>query len=94
MSVGADRDRESELSRPTAGQVEIPVDAICVGCGRIRVKRVRLENVDQKPTVDPAALEATDLTPFKRVCHPCEGATWWKPVAVLSGLLDNEGESA
>ncbi|TYL38173.1 hypothetical protein CV102_13295 [Natronococcus pandeyae] len=89
-----DRDLEGELASPAAGQVGIPVDAICVGCGRIRVKRVRLEEVDQEPTADPASLEATELTSFKHVCYPCEGATWWNPVAVLSGLLENEGESA
>ncbi|MFC4437728.1 MULTISPECIES: hypothetical protein [Natrialbaceae] len=87
MSPGTGRE-------PTGFETVGSVDAICVGCGRIRVKRATLEELDQEPTVDPTTLEATDLTSFKHVCHPCEGATWWNPVAVLSGLLENGGESA
>ncbi|MFC4436992.1 MULTISPECIES: hypothetical protein [Natrialbaceae] len=87
------RDLEEELASPATGHIGIPVDAKCVGCGRVRVKRVRLEELDQKPTVEPATLEAAELTSFKHVCYPCEGATWWNPVAVLSGLLENGGES-
>ena len=34
-----DRNLEAELASADAGRVGIPVDAICVGCGRIRVKR-------------------------------------------------------
>ncbi|UHQ99310.1 hypothetical protein HYG81_26570 (plasmid) [Natrinema zhouii] len=39
-----------------------------------------------------STLEATDCTSFKHVCYPCEGATWWNPVAVLTGLLESEQE--
>lgn len=91
MSSDATRDRAAELASPSAGQVGIPVDAICVGCGRTRVKRARPAEMDQPIHVDPTALEASDLTSFKHVCHPCGGATWWNPVAVLTGLLESEG---
>ncbi|ELY50623.1 hypothetical protein [Natronorubrum bangense] len=94
MSVDGDRDGrdlEAELESAGAGTVGIPVDAICVGCGRIRVKRSSLEELDQKLHVDPDTLEASDLTSFKHVCHPCKGATWWNPVSVLTGLLESEG---
>ncbi|RQG87023.1 hypothetical protein EA462_15385 [Natrarchaeobius halalkaliphilus] len=85
-----DRDLHAELESPSAGQRGVPVDAICVGCGRTRVKRASLAEMDQSPAVDPATLKATDLTSFKHVCHPCGSATWWNPVAVLSGLLESE----
>ena len=85
-----DRDLEAELASTSSGRVGIPVDAICVGCGRTHVKRARPEEMDQHPEVDPTSLEATDCTSFKHVCHPCRGATWWNPVAVLTGLLESE----
>ena len=87
---GDDRDLEAELASADAGHVGIPVDAICVGCGRTQVKRADPEEMDQNPDVDPTILEAGDLTSFKHVCHRCEGATWWNPVAVLTGLLERE----
>lgn len=87
-----DRDPEAELATPAAGQFGIPVDAICVGCGQTHVKRASLEEMDQPPQADPTALEATDCTSFKHVCYPCEGATWWNPVAVLTSLLESECE--
>lgn len=93
MSTGADhgdRDLEAELASAAAGQVGIPVDAICVGCGRTRVKRARPEEMDQHSQVDPTDLEATECTSFKHVCYRCGGATWWNPVAVLTGLLERE----
>ena len=91
MSVDHDdRDLEAELASAEAGQVGIPVDAICVGCGRTRVKRADPEEMGQHPQVDPASLEATDCTSFKHVCYPCSGATWWNPVAILTGLLERE----
>ncbi|WP_076610304.1 hypothetical protein [Natronorubrum thiooxidans] len=89
-SQAADRDLEVELASADAGTVGVPVDAICVGCGRIRVKRASLEELNQASHVDPATLETADLTSFKHVCHPCGGATWWNPVAVLTGLLESE----
>ncbi|QLG51092.1 hypothetical protein [Natrinema halophilum] len=96
MSVDADqdgRDLEAELASSAAGQFGIPVDAVCVGCGRTRVKRASLEEIDQDPQADPTTLEATDCTSFKHVCYPCQGATWWNPVAVLTGLLEIEQEA-
>ncbi|WP_226006601.1 hypothetical protein [Natrinema salinisoli] len=93
MSVDADRDDrnlEAELASPAAGQFGVPVDAVCVGCGRTRVKRASLEEMDQHPQVDPTSLEASDCTSFKHVCYPCQGATWWNPVAILIGLLESE----
>ncbi|WP_090507543.1 hypothetical protein [Natronorubrum sediminis] len=91
MSTDADRNLEGELASASAGQVGIPVDAICVGCGRTRVKRARPAEMDQPVHVDPTDLEASDLTSFKHVCHRCQSATWWNPVAVLTGLLESEG---
>ncbi|WP_323172875.1 hypothetical protein [Natrialba sp. PRR66] len=95
MSSGlehADRDLAAELESPAAGQVGIPVDAICTGCGQIRVKRATLKTVrESSTTTDPTELEVPDLTSFKHVCHRCQTATWWNPVAVLSGLLEREG---
>ncbi|QCW04746.1 hypothetical protein [Natrinema pallidum] len=86
-----DRDLEGELASAAAGQFGVPVDAVCVGCGRTRVKRASLEAMDQ-PGADPTTLEATDCTSFKHVCYPCQGATWWNPVAVLTGLLERNRE--
>ncbi|WP_137289030.1 hypothetical protein [Natronorubrum halophilum] len=90
MSADADRDLEAELASSAAGRTGIPVDAICVGCGRRRVKRAHPDEMDQPPQADPTSLEATDCTSFKHVCYPCQGATWWNPVAVLTGLLESE----
>ncbi|PGF15819.1 hypothetical protein CP556_06620 [Natrinema sp. CBA1119] len=95
MSVDADRDDrnlEAELASSAAGRFGIPVDAICVGCGRTRVKRATLEEMDRSPQADPIALEASDCTSFKHVCYGCQSATWWNPVAVLTGLLESEQE--
>ncbi len=83
------RDLEVELASPAAGHFGVPVDAVCVGCGRTRVKRASLEEMDQTPQADPTALEATDCTSFKHVCYGCQSATWWNTVAVLSGLLES-----
>ncbi len=85
-----ERDLEAELESATAGHVGIPVDAICVGCRQTRVKRANPEEMGQHPQVDPTTLEAEDLTSFKHVCHRCEEATWWNPVAVLTGLVELE----
>ncbi|UHQ98912.1 hypothetical protein HYG81_24430 (plasmid) [Natrinema zhouii] len=86
------RDLEAGLASPVAGRFGIPVDAVCVRCGRTHVKRASLEEMDQSPEANSVTLEATDCTSFKHVCYPCEGATWWNPVAVLSGLLESERE--
>ena len=85
-----DRDLEAELASAAAGHVGIPVDAICVGCGRTRVKRADPTEMGQHLQIDPTSLEATDCMSFKHVCHRCGGATWWNPVAVLNGLLERE----
>lgn len=93
MSVDGDRNGrniEAELESPAAGHFGIPVDAKCVGCRRVRIKRATLEDLEQVPHVDPTTLETSDLTSFKHVCHSCKGATWWYPVAVLTGLLESE----
>ncbi|WP_306055387.1 hypothetical protein [Natronococcus wangiae] len=88
-----DRNFEGELASSAAGQVGIPVDAICVSRGRTRVKRARPEETSRDPDVDPTALEARDLTSFKRVCHPCGSATWRVPWSALE-MIENRGESA
>jgi len=87
-----DRDLERELASAEAGLVGTPVDAICVGCGRTHVKRASLEEMNQPSGVDPTTLDASTLTSFKHVCHPCQGATWWNPIVVLTGLLDSGHE--
>ncbi|MXV63879.1 hypothetical protein GS429_17795 [Natronorubrum sp. JWXQ-INN-674] len=84
-----DRDLEAELESTGAGKVGIPVDAICVGCGRSRVKRANLEEIRQNPQIDPTTLDATELTSFKHVCHPFGSATWWNPAAILTELLES-----
>lgn len=72
MSVDRDnRDLEAELASADAGRVGIPVNVICVGCGRIHVKRAEPEEIGQHPQVDPTTLESSDLTSFKHICHPC-----------------------
>ncbi len=80
------RDRDAELDDPRAGHRGIPVDAVCTGCKRIKVKRAPDPDID----VDDRDLEPADLTSFKHVCHPCGTATWWNPISVLSGLIDAE----
>jgi len=83
-----DRDLAAELESPAAGFEGLPVDAVCTGCGRTRVKRASPDEADYNADADPATIEASDLTSFKHVCYPCQGATWWNPIAVLSGLLE------
>ena len=91
MSVERDeRDLEGELQTAEAGQVGIPLDAVCTGCRRVHVKRVSPEEVDQPPEVDPITLDASEVTSFTHICHPCGRVTWWNPVAVLTGLLQQE----
>ncbi|WIV67107.1 hypothetical protein [Natrialbaceae archaeon AArc-T1-2] len=95
MSTDADRDLEerdlrAELEDDAAGHRGIPVDAICTGCRQVRVKRVSSDAITHQPQADPISLEASDLTSFKHVCHRCQTATWWNPVAVLTGLVRSE----
>ena len=91
MSVDRDgRDLEAELTSPETGQRGIPFDAICTGCQRTRVKRAQPEEVGQHPQVDPASLDASDCHSFKHVCHNCQTATFWNPIAVLSGMIESE----
>lgn len=73
----AERDVESEADAPEAGEVGIPFDAVCTGCGQTRVKRA-----DEDPD---------DPTSFKHACHRCKTVTWWNPVRTLSGLMRSNG---
>lgn len=81
-----DRDLVAELEDPRSGHSGIPVDAVCTGCKRTRVKRAPAPDGD----VVARELSTDDLTSFKHVCHRCQTATWWNPIAVLSGLIAAE----
>jgi len=74
------RDRAAELDAPTAGERGIPVDAVCTGCGQIRVKR---PDEDQD---DPES--------FKHVCYRCKTTTWWNPNRTPTGLMCQNGHPA
>lgn len=83
----------SELDA-AAGEIGIPVDAVCTGClsetgtRRVRIKRATLEELG----VDD--LEDAEGRTFRHVCHRCKGAEFWNVVAVLRGLMQpNGGES-
>lgn len=65
----------------TAGEVGIPVDAVCTGCSRTAVKRAPVEKVDHDD----------ETGSFKHVCHACHGAEWMNVVAVLDGLIADDG---
>lgn len=52
--------------------------------------QTRFPGERKHPDVDPTVLEAMNLTSFKHVCHRCGSATWWNPIAVLSGLFERE----
>lgn len=69
----AERDLEHELNHEQAGHVGIPVDARCVGCKRIRVKRAPAERIEKGLS-------------FKHVCHRCQRATHWNVLRVLDSL--------
>lgn len=90
MVTDGDRDLKAELRSPAAGQVGIPLDAVCTDCGRVAVKRVSCEDLGADPQTDPKAIDADDLHSFRHVCHRCSVVTWWNPTAVLSGLLAAE----
>jgi len=68
-----DHDRAAELDSPSAGERGIPFDAVCTGCGKVRVKR--------------ADEDSDNPTSFKHVCHRCKTATWWNPIRTLTGLM-------
>jgi len=68
-----DRNRAAELDAPESGERGIPFDAVCTGCGQIRVKRAN---------EDPE-----NPTSFKHVCHRYRTATWWNPIRTLTGLM-------
>ncbi|QSG02534.1 hypothetical protein [Natranaeroarchaeum sulfidigenes] len=78
--VDGDRDLEAEAAEAEAGEVGIPFDAICTGCGQTRVKRA-----DEDPE-NPSS--------FKHVCHQCGGVTWWNPLSTLTGLMRSNGHPA
>jgi hypothetical protein len=95
VSVDADRDDrdlEAEPTNSAAGQGSVPVDAVCVGCGRTRVIRARIRAMEVDPQTDSTALEATDCASFTSICRSCRAVTWWNPIAVLTGLLESERE--
>ncbi|WP_222915159.1 hypothetical protein [Natrinema sp. SYSU A 869] len=93
MSANADRDDrdlEADPASSTSGPVGVPVDAVCVGCGRTRVTRTSLEAMEIDPRVDLSDLDAADCTSFKHVCRSCWAITWRNPIAILTGLLESE----
>lgn len=75
----------------SAGEVGIPVDAVCTGCfsetgnRRVRIKRASMEELG----VDD--LEDAEGETFRHVCHRCQGAEFWNVVAVLRGLMQSDG---
>ncbi|QCS44098.1 hypothetical protein [Natrinema versiforme] len=95
MSADADRDDrdlEADPGTSTSGRVRVPVDAVCVGCGRIRVTRTSLEAMEIDPRAALSDIDAADCTSFKHVCRSCRAITWWNPIAILTGLLESERE--
>lgn len=60
-----------------AGEVGVPVDAICTGCRITRAKRAPLDVVDD---------DRDGGTSFKHVCHNCQRARWWNVRRVLVDL--------
>jgi hypothetical protein len=82
---------ETDQLDPSAGEVGIPVDAVCTGClsetgkRRVRIKRATREELG----VDD--LEEAEGRTFRHVCHRCEGAEYWNVVAVLRGLIQTDG---
>ncbi|GAB7011758.1 hypothetical protein [Halolamina salina] len=79
----------TEALGPKAGEVGIPVDAICIGCsssGRDRktTKRVTLDELDAE---DPDEIKTGT---FRHVCHECQTATFWNVVDVRHDLLDDD----
>lgn len=74
-----------------AGEVGIPVDAVCTGClsetgqRRVRIKRASMDELG----VDD--LEVAEGRTFRHVCHRCQSAEFWNVVAVLRGLMQTDG---
>ncbi|SNZ06442.1 hypothetical protein SAMN06269185_1172 [Natronoarchaeum philippinense] len=79
-SEPSDRNRAAEFDAPEAGERGIPFDAVCTGCGQVRVKRA-----DEDPD---------NPTSFKHVCHKCQKSTWWNPIRTLTGLMRQNGHPA
>lgn len=92
MSVDRDdRDLEAELVSAAAGQVGIPVDAICVVWAN--ADQARRSNSDGAAPADRYGQPQGDgLHVVQARLSPCGGATWWNPVAVLTSLLERERE--
>lgn len=77
---------------PRAGEVGVPVDAVCIGCSaddieREATKRVTLDELG----VDD--LEEVETASFRHVCHRCQTATFWNVREVRHDLLER-GEVA
>jgi len=77
----------TESLGPRAGEIGVPVDAICVGCSsdgheRKATKRVSLEKLG----VDD--VEDIGTGSFRHVCHRCQRATYWNVVDVREDLYD------
>jgi hypothetical protein len=75
-----DRDLAAEVRASEAGEVGIPVDAVCCGCQRVHVKRVTADSPE----------DASGS--FRAACHRCQTVTWWNVVAVLKGLLRSDDD--
>ena len=73
----ADDGRATALDEPEAGEVGVPVDAVCTGCKRVAVKRA------------PGTPDDVE-TSFKHICHSCKRVTWWNVKSVLHGLLGGD----
>lgn len=88
---------QDELESGAAGHRGIPVDAVCTGCKKMRVKRapvpeeIDLEEIDPDDLDDREKIEDA-LNSFKHVCHRCQGAEWWNPVSYLLGCHDLGGD--
>lgn len=78
----ASRDLVAELEHGDAGEVGVPVDAICVSCGLTRAKRAPEEKV---------GVDARSSASFKHTCHGCHGTTWWNVTRVLVDV-DERGD--
>lgn len=74
-SARDERDLVDELEG-SAGEVGVPVDAICTSCRLIRAKRAPRDCVDD---------DGRGGSSFKHVCHRCQRGTWWN---VRRALVD------
>jgi hypothetical protein len=77
-----------------AGEVGIPVDAVCTGClsetgqRRVRIKRASMDELG----VDD--LNHAEGQIFRHVCHRCQSVEFWNVVSVLCGLMRTDGGEA